>query len=285
MPKSYDISLNDIFIWCVTFLIMLIICLPGLWIILSAFRPNGEILTKPAVWIPQDLSLDNFRAIFGYGDNVVGLPVASYFKNSIVISVTSTFLAIIIGMSGGYAFARYHFPGKHNTFLWLMLSRTVPGIALSLPIFIIWSRIGLIDTSMGVILVYTAINIPFTIWLVEGFFRQIPHDLNEAAQIDGCTPWQAFWKIEFPLAKPGIASAGIFAFLISWNEYALASQLTRSTDSKTLPVGLMDFTSQFTIDWAGMCAMAVIIIIPALTLTFLVQKHLIAGLTFGGVKG
>lgn len=276
---------KTVLVWMLTFTVMMIICMPGLWIILSAFRTNGEILTKPAIWIPQDLTLDNFRAIFGFGENVVGVPVSSYFRNSLVISVTSTFLALLIGMTGGYAFARYQFPGKGATFLWLMLSRTVPGIALSLPIFIIWSRMGIIDTKFGVILVYTAINVPFTVWLTEGFFRQVPKDLNEAAQIDGCTRWQAFWKIEFPLAKSGVASAGIFAFLTSWNEYALASQLTRSTDSKTLPVGLMDFTAQFTIDWAGMCAMAVIIIIPALILTFLVQKHLIAGLTFGGVKG
>lgn len=276
---------KNILIWLVTFTVMLIICMPGLWIILSAFRTNGEILTKPAIWIPENLSFDNFRGIFGYGENVIGVPVSSYFINSLVISITSTFLALLIGMTGGYAFARYQFPGKSTTFLWIMLSRTVPGIALSLPIFIIWSRLGIIDTKFGVILVYTAINVPFTIWLTEGFFRQVPRDLNEAGQIDGCTPWQAFWKIEFPLAKSGIASAGIFAFLTSWNEYALASQLTRSTDSKTLTVGLMDFTAQFTIDWAGMCAMAVIIIIPALILTFLVQKHLIAGLTFGGVKG
>lgn len=281
MPKS----IRDALVWFGTFVTMVVICLPGLWVIVSAFRSNGEILTRPAVWIPERLSLDNFRAIFGFGDHVVGVPVASYFTNSIVISVTSTVIAVVIGMAGGYAFARYHFPGKSNAFLWLMLSRTVPGIALSLPVFILWSWIGLIDTHLGVILVYTAINVPFTIWLTEGFFRQIPKDLNEAAQIDGCTPWQAFWKVEFPLAKAGIASSGIFAFLTSWNEFALASQLTRSTDSKTLPVGLMDFTAQFTIDWAGMCAMAVIIIIPALILTFLVQKHLISGLTFGGVKG
>ena len=272
-------------VWVATFAVMLIVCLPGLWVVLSAFRPNGEILTKPAIWIPRDLSLDNFRAIFGYGEDMVAIPVASYFWNSLIISLTSTVIAVLIGMAGGYAFARYRFPAKGPIFLWLMLSRTVPGIALSLPVFIIWSRLGIIDTKPGVILVFVAINVPFTIWLTEGFFRQVPKDLNEAAQIDGCTPWQAFWKIEFPLAKSGIASAGIFAFLTSWNEYALASQLTRSTDSKTLPVGLMDFTAQFTIDWAGMCAMAVIIIIPALILTFLVQKHLIAGLTFGGVKG
>ncbi|MCA0320358.1 MAG: carbohydrate ABC transporter permease, partial [Proteobacteria bacterium] len=251
---------RNILTWIGTFIIMLIICLPGLWVILSAFRSNGEILTRPAVWIPERLSLDNFRSIFGYGENVVAIPVGSYFTNSLIISLTSTAIAVAIGMAGGYAFARFRFPGKSQAFLWFMLSRTVPGIALSLPIFILWSWMDIIDTKFGVILVYTAINVPFTIWLTEGFFRQIPRDLNEAAQIDGCTPWQAFWRVEFPLAKAGIASSGIFAFLTSWNEYALASQLTRSTDSKTLPVGLMDFTAQFTIDWAGMCAMAVIII-------------------------
>ena len=278
-------KLRNILIWIGTLATILVICLPGFSVILSAFRINGEILSRPAIWVPKSLTLDNFRAIFGFGEHVVGVPVGAYFTNSIVISVTSTVIALIIGMAGGYAFARYNFPGKGKAFLWLMLSRTIPGIALSLPIFILWAWIGLIDTHLGVIIVYTAINVPFTVWLTEGFFRQIPKDLSEAAQIDGCTPWQAFWRVEFPLAKAGIASAGIFAFLTSWNEYALASQLTRSTDSKTLPVGLMDFTAQFTIDWAGMCAMAVIIIIPALILTFLVQKHLISGLTFGGVKG
>ena len=271
--------------WILTFVLMLVICLPGLWVVLTAFRPNREILAKPAIWIPENLSLDNFGKIFGFGADQIAIPVPSYFANSLIIALTSTAIALLIGMSGGYAFARYRFKNKNGYFLALMLSRTVPGIALSLPIFMVWSRLGLIDTKMGMIIIYVALNIPFTIWLIDGFFRQIPKEMSEAAQVDGCTRWQAFWKIEFPLAKSGVASAGIFAFLTSWNEYALASQLTRSTDSKTLPVGLMDFTAQFTIDWAGMSAMAVIIIVPALILTFLVQKHLIAGLTFGGVKG
>jgi multiple sugar transport system permease protein len=271
--------------WLATFVIMLAICLPGFWVVLSAFRPNIEILSKPAVWIPQDLSFRNYVSLFGLDGSQVAIPVGSYFLNSVVISATSTAIAILIGISGGYAFARYRFRYKNALFLGLMLSRTVPGIALSLSVFMIWSRIGLIDTRFGLIIVYVALNVPFTIWLIDGFFRQIPKELAEAAQVDGCTRWEAFWRVEFPLARSGIASAAIFAFLTSWNEYALASNLTRSTDSKTLPVGLMDFTAQFTIDWAGMCAMAVIIIIPALLLTFIVQKHLIAGLTFGGVKG
>jgi len=264
---------------------MVIISVPGLWVVLSAFRPNREILARPPIWIPEQVTLNNFAKIFGFDEGQVAIPVLSYFINSLVIALTSTVIALVIGMAGGYAFARFRFRFKNAWFLGLMLFRTVPGIALSLPVFMLWSRLGIIDTKLGLIIVYVSLNVPFTIWLIDGFFRQIPASLSEAAQVDGCTRWQAFWRIEFPLARSGIAAAGVFAFLTSWNEYALASQLTRSTDSKTLPVGLMDFTSQFTIDWAGMSAMAVIIIVPALILTFIVQKHLIAGLTFGGVKG
>ncbi len=285
MPATWRKSIGKVALWILTFVLMIIICVPGLWVVLTAFRPNGEVLAKPPVWIPENPGWMNFAKIFGFSTDQVAIPVSAYFTNSIIIALTSTAIAILIGMSGGYAFARFRFPFKNGLFLGLMLSRTVPGIALSLPIFILWSKLGLIDTKPGLIIVYVALNVPFTIWLIDGFFRQIPKEMSEAAQVDGCTRWQAFWKIEFPLAKSGIASAGIFAFLTSWNEYALASNLTRSTDSKTLPVGLMDFTAQFTIDWAGMSAMAVIIIIPALILTFIVQKHLIAGLTFGSVKG
>jgi multiple sugar transport system permease protein len=266
------------------FIAMLIICLPGLWIVLSSLRPTVEIMAKPAIWIPQDISLAAYRAMFsGVGEG--GIPVWNYFSNSLIISITSTVIAVAIGMSGGYAFARYRFKGKSAIFLGFMLTRAVPGIALSLPLFMLFARTGIIDTHFAMILTYVALNVPFTIWLIDGFFRQVPRDLAEAAQIDGCTRWQAFWQVEFPLAGPGIASAGIFAFLTSWNEYALASQITRSVNSKTLPVGLLDYTAEFTIDWRGMCALAVVMIIPALTLTFIIQKHLVGGLTFGAVKG
>ncbi|WP_163264058.1 carbohydrate ABC transporter permease [Chelativorans alearense] len=266
------------------FLAMAIICLPGLWIVLSSLRPTVEIMAKPPVWIPRQISFDAYVAMFsGVGQG--GIPVIDYFTNSLIISVTSTVIALAVGMAGGYAFARYRFAFKSSIFLGFMLTRTVPGIALSLPLFFVYAKLGIIDTHFGLILAYVALNVPFTIWLIDGFFRQVPKDLAEAAQIDGCTRWQAFWQVEFPLARPGIASAGIFAFLISWNEFALASQLTRSTSSKTLPVGLLDYTAEFTIDWRGMCALAVVMIIPALTLTFIVQKHLVSGLTSGAVKG
>lgn len=262
-----------------------VVCLPGLWIMLTAFRPNVEVMARPPVWVPH-LTLANFKAMFGLLPQVTqGLPVGAYVRNSLVTALTSTALALALGTMGGYAFARFRFRAKGALFLAFMLSRAIPGIALSLPLFVLWSRIGLIDTSFGLILVYMALNIPFTIWLTDGFFRHIPEELYQAAEIDGASRWYAFWHVEFPLAGPGLASAAIFAFLTSWNEFALASQLTRSVASKTLTVGLMDYTSQFTIDWVGMCALAMLIIVPAFALTFIAQKHLIEGLTLGGIKG
>lgn len=279
--KSYVFKIGHLVL---LFIAMAIICIPGLWIVLNSFRPNVEIMAKPAIWIPNSLSLDHYRAMFGVvGEG--GVPVLRYFSNSLIISLTSTVISMLVAISGGYAFARYRFRGKSMIFVTFMLTRAVPGVALSLPLFIVFARIGIIDTHFGLILAYVAMNVPFSIWLIDGFFRQIPKELGEAAEMDGCTRWQAFWKVEFPVAKAGIASAAIFAFLTSWNEYALASQLTRSVYSKTMPVGLLDFTSEFTINWGGMCALAVLMIVPALVLTFIVQKHLISGLTFGGVKG
>jgi multiple sugar transport system permease protein len=271
-------------LWFAVFIVMAVICLPGLWVVLNAFRSNVAIVSNQPLLDGGSYTLDNFRNMFGFGE-MASLPIRQYFLNSVVISLASTCAAIVVGVLGGYAFARFEFRHKKLLFVVLMLTRAIPGIALSLPIFMLWAWTGLLDTRIGVIIVYLAMNVPFTVWLIDGFFREVPAELAEAAQIDGCSRWQAFWHIELPLARSGVASAAIFAFLTSWNEFALASQLCRSPDTKTLPVGLMDFTAQFTVDWAGMCAMAVIIIIPAIVLTFIVQKHLIAGLTLGGVKG
>ena len=282
-------QINNILIWMSAILLIILIMTPGLWVVITAFRPQVDIMAKPAVWIPRNLSFNQFETmLFGGSEGSMGrskVPVLSYLRNSLIISLVSTSIAVFIGTLGGYAFARHNFKGKNTYFFLVMLTRAIPGISLSLPIFILFSKIGIIDTHLGIIIVFVELNVPFTIWLTDGFFRQIPRAMSEVAMTDGCTRLQAFWHIELPLSKSGIASAGIFAFLISWNEFAIVSNLARSTDSKTLTVGLMDFTSQFTINWPGMCALAVFIIIPALILTFMVQKHLVSGLTFGGVKG
>jgi multiple sugar transport system permease protein len=205
--------------------------------------------------------------------------------NSIMATGISTVVAVAIGTLAGYAFARFQFRFHTAAFLALMFSRSVPGIALGLPLFLLFSRLGLVNSVYGLAFVYIAVNIPFTVWLMDGFFRQIPKDLTEAAYIDGCSHWYAFWRVELPLAGPGLAASAIFAFLAAWNEFQLSSILTRSTDARTFPPGLYAFTQEFTVDWRGMCAMSVLMMVPAIVFVILTQRNLVRGLTFGAIKG
>lgn len=269
-----------------TVLILFLFALPAFWIVFTAFRPGNEINVSPPIWIPRRLTLDAFESLFGLNPGYAsGIPVMNYLRNSSLTALISTTIALSVGTMTGYAFSRFQF--KYHTFIFLliMLSRAVPGVALGLPLFLLMRKYGLVDTTHGLALVYAAINIPFTAWLMDGFFRQIPKELDESAYIDGCGYWSAFWRIDLPLALPGMAAAGIFAFLASWNEYQIASLLTKTPKSKTFPVGLYDFTSQFTVDWRGMTAMSVLMIVPAIVFVVLIQRRLTEGLTFGAIKG
>ena len=271
--------------------IVLIWFLPALWIILTSVRDRIEIDAHPPVWIPHAFSLDSYKIMFGMPtpDMAFGLggqiPVMQYARNSIVIALVSTTVSIVIGTLVGYAFSRFNFRGKNALFLGFMLGRAIPGIALSLPLFVIFARAGLSDTIQGMIFIYVALNIPFTAWLMDGFFRAIPQELDDAARIDGCSYWGAFWRVALPLALPGAASASIFAFLTCWNEFALASVITRTPKSRTFPPALYEFTGQFVSDWRGMTAMAVLMLIPAVIFVAVIQRQLMEGLTTGATKG
>jgi multiple sugar transport system permease protein len=280
-------TLNDVLLW----VILLIFFVPALWIVLTSIRIRSEINAYPPVWIPTGFSLDSYKILFGMPtpEGAFGLggsiPVADYARNSIVTALVSTLFALVFGTLAGYVFSRFRFKGKNALFLGFMLARAIPGIALSLPLFIMYARTGLSDTVGGMIVAYVALNIPFTAWLMDGFFRAIPRELDEAARIDGCSAWTAFLRIDLPLALPGAAAAGIFAFLTSWNEFALANVITRTPASRTFPPALFEFTGQFVSDWRGMTAMSVLMLIPAVIFVALVQRQLMEGLTSGATKG
>lgn len=278
---------RDILLYFIIFLFFV----PVLWILITSIRPNVEINTRPPVWIPQALDLDSYKILlgmptpegaFGMGAEI---PVAEYARNSTIIALTSTFFSLVFGIMAGYVFARWKFRGKNAVFLSMMLARAVPGVALSLPLFILFARIGLINKIPGMIIAYTALNIPFTAWLMDGFFRAIPEELAEAAVIDGCSRWGALIRVDLPLAMPGVAASGIFAFLTCWNEFALASVITRTQASRTFPPGLYEFTGQFVSDWRGMTAMSVMMLIPSVIFVALVQRQLVQGLASGATKG
>ncbi|MEI6156862.1 MAG: carbohydrate ABC transporter permease [Atribacterota bacterium] len=266
------------------YLLVLIFFLPVLWIVMTSLRPEVEVNTRPPVWIPHQISFEPFVSLLGAGHTEKSVPFYDYFRNSLWVAVSSTGLALVVGTLAGYSFSRFRFRGSIQVFIGMMLARSIPGISISLPLFILFARSGLLDKVSGLMLIYAAMNIPFTTWLMQGFFKDIPDTLDEAAQIDGCSRWQAFVKIDLPLTLPGLAASGIFAFLTSWNEFQIASVITRTPASKTFPVGLFDFTQEFTIDWRGMCAMSVIMLIPAVVFVLMTQKQLIRGLTFGAIK-
>lgn len=279
--------LSDVLLW----VILLIFFVPALWIILTSMRIRSEINAFPPIWIPTGFSFDSYKILFGMPtpEGAFGLggeiPVVSYARNSVIIALVSTAFALAFGTLAGYVFSRFRFRGKNGLYLGLMLARAIPGIALSLPLFIVFARTDLSDTILGMVVTYVALNIPFTAWLMDGFFRAIPKELDEAARIDGCSLWGAFIHVSLPLALPGVAAAGIFAFLTSWNEFALAGIITRTPASRTFPPALFEFTGQFVSDWRGMTAMSVLMLVPAVIFVILVQRQLLAGLTSGATKG
>lgn len=271
-------------------LILSIFFIPSVWIVLTSVRANIEINARPPIWVPRQLDFTSYTALlgrvesaeeFGFGQSV---PFLDYARNSTIASVVSTILALVIGTLAGFVFSSFEFRGRDSIFLSFMLARAVPGIALSLPLLILFTKVGLSDRIYGLIIAYTAMNVPFTAWLMTGFFGEIPKELNDAAFIDGCSRWGAFLRVNLPLILPGLAASGIFAFLTSWNEFAVASVISRTTASKTFPVGLFDFTAEFVSDWRGMCAMSVIMLIPAVIFVIAVQRNLVKGLTLGAIK-
>ena len=277
---------NQIMLNVLAWAILLILAIPAIWIILTAFRPQGEVNASPPVWIPREITLEAYTTMFGMNPNVqVRVSVEAYMINSLTVGIGSTIVSVFLGTLAGYSFARFRFRLHTAAFLVLMFSRSVPGIALGLPLFLLFTQLKLVNSVMGLAFVYVAINIPFTVWLMDGFFRQIPKDLTEAAYIDGCGNWTAFWRVDLPLAMPGLAASAIFAFLAAWNEFQLASVLTRSSSARTFPPGLYAFTQEFTVDWRGMCAMSVLMMVPAIVFVILTQRNLVRGLTFGAIKG
>lgn len=275
----------------VLYVIILAFFFPVLWIVLTSARPNVEINARPPVWLPSRIDIDSYKILlgmpvpegaFGMGHEI---PFGQYAGNSAIIAIASTVLSLALGVMAGYVFARFRFRGKNPLFLTMMLMRAVPGVALSLPLFILFARLSLTDKIPGMIIAYTALNIPFTAWLMDGFFRAIPEELSEAAVIDGCSRWGALVRVDLPLALPGVAASGIFAFLTCWNEFALATVITRTAASRTFPPALYDFTGSFVTDWRGMTAMSVMMLIPSIIFVALIQRQLVQGLASGATKG
>jgi len=223
-------------------------------------------------------TLQNYRDVLNEGGFM------RYLGNSLIVGLASTLITLVLGCMAAYGLARFRFRGRNTVAYTTLLLRTVPLAVLAVPVFMIWNEAGIINSLSGLVLLYVAVNLPFTIWLLYGFIDQVPIELEEAARMDGCGPIQVFYKVVLPLIKPGLAAASIFTFRIAWNEFILALVLTdRAT--RTLPVAASLYITDIGVDWGRIMALGSLIAIPPLLFTFIAARQIITGLTAGSVKG
>jgi multiple sugar transport system permease protein len=261
-----------------TLILLAIVCVaPIILMFATSLKLQTQIFTTGIHFIFTP-TLENYRDVLGEDS------FKRYLGNSLIVGVVSTVITLVLGCMAAYGLARFRFPGRKSMAYVTLLLRTVPLAVLAVPVFMIWSQVGLINSLWGLILLYVAVNLPFAIWLLYGFILQVPRELEEAAAIDGCGPVKVFYKVVLPLIKPGIAAASIFTFRIAWNEFILALVLTdRAT--RTLPVAASLYITDIGVDWGKIMALGSLIAIPPLIFTFIAARQIITGLTAGAVKG
>lgn len=262
------------------YLVILAVCvinfLPYLWMVLTAFMDGASASASSPQWFFTP-SLDSFRfLIFEKG-------IMKNFANSLIVSVGSTFFSVTIGMFCAYAIARYDFIGRDDVSFWVLTNRMMPPVAVLIPIFVTFQTLKLLDTVAGLIILYTAMQLPFVVWMLTGYFRDIPKRYEESAMIDGDTWFQAFRKVTLPLMAPSITATAIFVMILSWNEFAFATFLT-SNNAKTMPPAIMAYSIGADIKWNVLGAAVVLITAPLILFVLIMQRQLISGLSQGVVK-
>jgi len=272
----YD--LGKLVIHAVALLLVLSYALPYLYLVSTALKPAADVQQIPPSFFPQRMSLENFTSVIG----TVGLPEA--FLNSAIVAVLTTLLSLLIAVPAAYVSALYRRRITMLFMLFALVTRMVPAVSLGVPLFQIMKTLGLLDTTIGLVLAHTSTAVPLAMLLMAAFFDGVPKELEEAARVDGCTRFGAFWHIVLPVMPSGIAITALFSFIASWNEFLYALLLT-SQSSKTAPIVIAEFNSVYGLAWGPMTAAAVLYSLPVILVTLVLQKQIVGGLTFGAVKG
>lgn len=258
-------------------LFVVFVLVPLYWVIITSIKPSKDYLTVPPVWFPADPTLVHYTAaLFSYR-GLQGL------INSLIISSAATLLSTAMGTMMAYSLARFRTGGQHLAF-WVLSQRFLPPVAIVLPIFLLFRGWGLYDTHIGLILAYTFMTLPLSVWMMYAYFRQLPKSLEDAALVDGLSRWQAFRMVAVPLAAPGVAAAAVFVFISVWTEFFFALILT-SRYAFTLPTIFRAFLGFQGAQYGEACALATTSLVPSIVLGMLVQRHLVRGLTLGALRG
>ena len=260
--------------------IVVVVCLfPFLWMVISSIKVLTELYTIPPTWIPEAPTLGNYATVL-FESNI-----PRYFLNSIVISVGSTALALFLAVFASYGFARFQFRGKAYYQSFILVGQLLPTAAIIVPLFITLRYLDLVNTYLGLILVYMIITLPLSVWMLTSYFKAIPRELEEAAIIDGATRLGVLFRITLPLSLPGIVAVMVYAFVTTWNEFIFALCFATDSSVKTLPIGLAEFTTEFNTDWGAVMAASVIMTVPIAILFLSMQKYFVGGMMAGATKG
>ena len=267
------------------FLVLLLIYtgLPIAWMVITSIKSQFAAMQYPPQWWPAEPTLQNYTKLLN-PRNSVGQNFLRYFWNSFYVSFLTTILAVVIAVPAAYAFSRFRFPGCSFLFFAVLLRNMFPAVIFLVPLFILMRWLGLVNTHGSLVLTYLTFGLPLAIWLLKGFYDNIPVQLEQAARIDGATRFQAFFHIVMPLSTPGIIATSIYSFIGAWNEYIYAYTFLSRDDQMTLPVGIQRFFAEFATDWPGLMAAIFLMSVPVVVLFLFLQRYFVRALTEGAVK-
>jgi multiple sugar transport system permease protein len=257
-----------------------IVIFPVVWVISTSIKTDVDIFAIPPMLVPPHPTGSRYAELWIYG-------LLAYLTNSVIVAISTAVVTIVIGTLAAYSLARFRLPGKWTTRVsfWILSTRMFPPIVTVIPLFQLMRVLGLVNTRFGLVIAYAAFNIPFVVWMMRGFFVEIPKDLEEVAMVDGCSRMRAFRSISLPLVVPGLAATAIFTIILCWQEFLFALILTQTSASSTLPILVSSQVTQYKILWGQMGAAGTITMIPVLIFAFSVQRYLVRGMSFGAIKG
>lgn len=269
----------NIIIYIVLSIFTVIVLYPIINVFTISIRPDDKLFSTDLSIIPANATFRQYVELF------TNRPFLKWVLNSAIISSIVTFTGVALASTAGYALSRFNFVGKQSSMLGLLTTQMFPATMLLLPMYIMLIKLQLLNSYLGIIIVYSATALPFCVWQMKGFYDTIPFSLEESARIDGCNKWQAFYKIIFPLAAPALVITALFSFMTAWSEYIVAAQVLQDTSLYTLPLGLKSFESNMSTEWGLYAAASLVVSIPVVVLFVILSKWLVSGLTLGSVKG